>query len=70
MTPRSCENCGCHDHDGGPCETCNCDLSENHTWPDGQVRPEQPYRCGAFLVPGNAQCNLLSDHDGQHVFGP
>ena len=40
-------------------------------WPDGQVRPEEPYRCGCFMASphaGYAQCTLLSDHDGGHVF--
>lgn len=37
-------------------------------WPDGQVREEQPYRCGAFRVLGGEQCRAWSDHAGEHVF--
>jgi hypothetical protein len=39
-----------------------------YRWPDGQVRPEAPYRCGAFRVGDSAVCWLLSDHDGPHCF--
>ena len=38
-------------------------------WPDGQIRPEEPYRCGAFITSlPHLQCVKLSDHDGPHEF--
>jgi hypothetical protein len=38
-----------------------------HHWPDGQVREEEPYRCGAFDTVTGEVCTKLSDHDGPHV---
>ncbi len=39
-----------------------------YRWPDGQVRQEEPYRCGTFVAATGAQCVKLSDHDGPCEF--
>jgi hypothetical protein len=68
----ACRFCGKHPgfatHRGNPANYCTCARPELKTWPDGQVREEEPYRCGAFIASSGERCMLLSDHDGEHRF--
>jgi DnaJ-class molecular chaperone len=61
-----CEDCNGATRDPD-CETCE-GRGWVYIWPDGQVRVEEPYRCGAFVVSTREQCTLLSDHTGDHQF--